>query len=161
VNKDSDPEPTSFERKSLLESGIPGDRLNLTGRLLTISGKPVSGALLDFWQVDGNGVYGNIGYKLRGHQYTDTQGRYQLETVIPGYLAGPYQACPRQSTGSLRSGADHPALRPQRGWQPERPSFQYEASGILEQERWCQQSYLQLRPGYESVIWLKLPRGLL
>jgi protocatechuate 3,4-dioxygenase beta subunit len=79
VNEDSDPEPTtaviegpyfkpgSPERKSLLEPGIPGNRLNLTGHVLTMSDNPEPGALLDFWQADGNGAYDNIGYKLRGH----------------------------------------------------------------------------------------------
>lgn len=100
VDGNSDPEPTpsvtegpyfkpgSPERKSLLEPGVVGDRLNLTGRVLTRSGKPVAGALLDFWQADGNGRYDNVGYMLRGHQLTDEQGRYWLETVIPGIYPG-------------------------------------------------------------------------
>ncbi|HSD56866.1 MAG TPA: hypothetical protein VLB04_01690, partial [Methanotrichaceae archaeon] len=48
----------------------------------------IAGALLDFWQADGNGRYDNVDYKLRGHQLTDDQGRYQLETVIPGNYGG-------------------------------------------------------------------------
>jgi protocatechuate 3,4-dioxygenase beta subunit len=99
-NENEDPEPTpsvtegpyfkpgSPERKSLLEPGVVGDRLNLTGRVLTRSGKPIAGALLDFWQADGNGRYDNAGYKLRGHQLTDDQGRYYLETVVPGNYGG-------------------------------------------------------------------------
>ncbi len=78
----------SPERKSLIEPGVVGDRLNLTGRVLTRSGKPVAGVLLDFWQADGNGRYDNAGYMLRGHQFTDDQGRYQLETVLPGNYGG-------------------------------------------------------------------------
>ena len=80
--------PNSPERKSLLEPGVVGERLNLTGRVLTKSGKLISGALLDFWQADGNGRYDNVDYKLRGHQFTDDLGRYQLETVIPGEYSG-------------------------------------------------------------------------
>lgn len=99
-DENGDPEPTpsategpyfksgSPERTSLLEPGVVGDRLNLTGRVLTRSGKPVAGALLDFWQADGNGRYDNVGYGLRGHQLTDDQGRYHLETVIPGNYGG-------------------------------------------------------------------------
>gem|GEM_PF-1632762 len=98
--ENEDPEPTpsvtegpyfksgSPERKSLIEPGVVGDRLNLTGRVLTRSGKPVAGVLLDFWQADGNGRYDNVGYILRGHQLTDDQGRYQLETVLPGNYGG-------------------------------------------------------------------------
>lgn len=100
IDGNSDPEPTpsategpyfkpgSPERKSLLEPGVVGDRLNLTGRVLTRSSKPVAGSLLDFWQADGNGRYDNVGYMLRGHQFTDEQGRYRLETVVPGIYPG-------------------------------------------------------------------------
>ena len=37
---------------------------------------------------DANGVYDNSGYTLRGHQFTDANGRYQLTTVVPGIYTG-------------------------------------------------------------------------
>lgn len=80
--------PGSPERKSLMEPGMKGSRLNLTGRVLTTSGRPIANALLDFWQADASGVYDNSGYRLWGHQFTDSLGRYQLETVIPGIYVG-------------------------------------------------------------------------
>jgi protocatechuate 3,4-dioxygenase beta subunit len=52
--------------------------------VLTRSCQPIVGAVLDFWQADGNGVYDSTGYRLQGHQSTDALGRYRLETVIPG-----------------------------------------------------------------------------
>ena len=33
-------------------------------------------------------MYDNSGFTLRGHQLTDSQGRYFLETVIPGEYPG-------------------------------------------------------------------------
>jgi protocatechuate 3,4-dioxygenase beta subunit len=45
---------------------------------------PIPNAWLDFWQADNNGDYDNAGYTLRGHQYSDEQGRYYLETILPG-----------------------------------------------------------------------------
>ena len=68
--------------------GVPGQKLILTGRVIDLQGRPVVGAWLDFWQADGNGVYDNAGYVLRGHQYTDDLGDYKLETVVPGGYAG-------------------------------------------------------------------------
>ena len=65
-----------------------GERLIVTGYVLDQDCKPVAGALLDFWQADGEGVYDNEGYRLRGRQYTDAEGRYRLETVIPGEYPG-------------------------------------------------------------------------
>jgi protocatechuate 3,4-dioxygenase beta subunit len=44
--------------------------------------------LLDFWQADSNGTYDNAGFRLRGHLYTDKQGRYRLETIVPGPYPG-------------------------------------------------------------------------
>jgi len=80
--------PNSPERASLLESGITGTRLTIAGLVLGTSCQPISRALVDFWQCDGAGVYDNTGYKLRGHQFTDAQGRYHLTTIVPGVYAG-------------------------------------------------------------------------
>lgn len=78
----------SPERASLLEPGIPGERLVITGYVLTPDCQPIANALLDFWQADGQGVYDNAGYRLRGHLFTDQAGRYQIETVVPGEYPG-------------------------------------------------------------------------
>jgi protocatechuate 3,4-dioxygenase beta subunit len=78
----------SPERTSLIEASTQGTKLTLTGYVLTADCKPIAGALLEFWQADAQGVYDNAGYKLRGHQYTDANGRYQLETIIPGLYPG-------------------------------------------------------------------------
>jgi protocatechuate 3,4-dioxygenase beta subunit len=80
--------PNTPERSSLLEAGIPGVRLLLTGYVLSPDCEPIPGARLDFWQADGEGVYDNVGYQLRGHQYSDEMGRYRLETVYPGEYPG-------------------------------------------------------------------------
>lgn len=78
----------SPERSSLLDAGVTGTKLVLTGYVLTTDCQPVAHALLDFWQADAQGQYDNSGYTLRGHQYTDASGRYTLETIIPGLYPG-------------------------------------------------------------------------
>lgn len=78
----------SPERRSLLEPGMTGTRLVIAGYVLSADCRPVAGALLDFWQADAQGAYDNAGYRLRGHQFTDAQGRYMLETVVPGEYPG-------------------------------------------------------------------------
>ena len=80
--------PRSPERKSLLEPGVQGSRVVLEGLVRSTKCKPISGALVDFWQADGNGAYDNAGYRLRGHQFTDGAGRYRLDTVVPGVYPG-------------------------------------------------------------------------
>lgn len=80
--------PRSPERRSLIEPGIQGTRIVLDGRVLSTRCKPVEKALVDFWQADASGEYDNAGYKLRGHQFTDSAGKYRLETIVPGLYPG-------------------------------------------------------------------------
>jgi protocatechuate 3,4-dioxygenase beta subunit len=78
----------SPERANLYEEGMGGTKLTLTGYVLTRACRPVADAVLDFWQADATGNYDNSGYRLRGRQSTDAQGRYRLDTVIPGLYPG-------------------------------------------------------------------------
>jgi protocatechuate 3,4-dioxygenase beta subunit len=80
--------PDSPERKSLLEPGVEGTALVVAGTVLATDCTPISGALLDFWHADAGGEYDNEGYRLRGHQFADAQGRYRLETIEPGLYTG-------------------------------------------------------------------------
>jgi protocatechuate 3,4-dioxygenase beta subunit len=80
--------PDSPERQSLLEEGMPGTELLLTGYVYTTACQPVEGALIDFWQANDAGEYDNAGYTLRGHQFTDEDGRYELTTIVPGLYPG-------------------------------------------------------------------------
>ena len=80
--KASSPERTD------IRAGAGGTRLLLTGAVVTTDCKPVARALVDFWQCDAAGAYDNSGFAFRGHQFTDAQGRYQLDTVVPGLYAG-------------------------------------------------------------------------
>lgn len=80
--------PDSPERSSLREPDIAGTKLTLAGFVYTTDCQPLPGALLDFWQADDAGVYDNEGYRLRGHQLTDDDGRFALETILPGLYSG-------------------------------------------------------------------------
>jgi protocatechuate 3,4-dioxygenase beta subunit len=80
--------PNTPERTSFLEEGITGMNLLLNGFVLRTDCAPIARALVDFWHCDDAGVYDNAGYRLRGHQFTDEQGRYQLATIVPGLYPG-------------------------------------------------------------------------
>lgn len=80
--------PNSPERTSLLEDGLPGRPLTVTGYVYSSGCEPVERAQIEFWQADNAGVYDNEGYHLRGHQFTDKEGRYELRTIVPGIYTG-------------------------------------------------------------------------
>lgn len=77
----------SPETGNLVASTTPGERLVLTGRVFR-GCQPAPGVKLDFWQADAVGRYDRRGFSLRGHQFTDADGRYALVTVMPGYYPG-------------------------------------------------------------------------
>ncbi|GAB3492928.1 dioxygenase [Amycolatopsis cihanbeyliensis] len=79
----------SPERASLLEPGMNGTVLTVSGQVFAArSCRPIANALLDFWQCDTRGVYDNWGYRLRGHQFTNANGEFQLTTIWPGLYTG-------------------------------------------------------------------------
>ncbi len=80
--------PNTPERASLLEPGMPGTQLVVSGRVVDTQGTPIDKALIDFWHCDNAGQYDNAGNTLRGHQFTDASGQWQLTTIVPGLYPG-------------------------------------------------------------------------
>jgi len=81
----------SPEKPSLIEPGMSGTPLLISGYVMTEDCKWIPGAKLEFWQADANGEYDLGGYRLRGHVFTDENGRYQIQTILPA----PYETRPR------------------------------------------------------------------
>jgi protocatechuate 3,4-dioxygenase beta subunit len=71
------------ERTALVEPGMKGTRLTITGRVLNTQCRPLAYAVLDVWHCDADGVYDNKGYTLRGKIHADKNGRYELRTIVP------------------------------------------------------------------------------
>lgn len=80
--------PSSPAKNNFRESGVTGTPAKLTGFVLDRKGKPVPNALLDFWHADADGEYDFKGFRCRGHQFSGSDGKYALETVIPGLYPG-------------------------------------------------------------------------
>lgn len=75
--------PKSPRRRDLRARSHGGRELVVRGRVLDASGRPLAGAVLDIWQTDAQGAYDVQGYGYRGHQFSDSDGRYELITVRP------------------------------------------------------------------------------
>ncbi len=80
--------PRSPRKMNFRESDGTISLLVVTGQVLSVRCKPVANALLDFWHADELGDYDNKGYRYRGHQFTDAQGRWRLETIVPAEYPG-------------------------------------------------------------------------
>lgn len=63
------------------QPGDPGQRMNIRGRVTSLSGAPVPGATIYIRQANGDGVYTQ---RYSGSLTTDEQGRYQFASVVPG-----------------------------------------------------------------------------
>lgn len=80
--------PGSPRRGRLREPSGRGTPLVVRGRVLSPAGAPLANVKLDFWHTDAAGRYDNDGFRFRGHQYSDADGRYRLETIVPGAYPG-------------------------------------------------------------------------
>jgi protocatechuate 3,4-dioxygenase beta subunit len=80
--------PSSPERADLIEAGTAGQPIDLVGFVLTRGCKPVGGAIVDLWHADNAGDYDNSGFRFRGHQRVDAQGRFRFRTIVPGAYEG-------------------------------------------------------------------------
>jgi protocatechuate 3,4-dioxygenase beta subunit len=80
--------PNSPLKNDFREAGVNGEPIELHGLVLDRKGKSIPGVLLDFWHADGDGKYDFETFRCRGHQFTDAQGSYHLQTVVPGFYPG-------------------------------------------------------------------------
>lgn len=82
------PGTPSFPNGANLATGLPGDPTLVTGRVLTVEGKPIPDAQLDIWHADSEGFYDVQrpeleSTRLRGKFHTDAQGKFWFWTSKP------------------------------------------------------------------------------
>lgn len=76
--------------ESLAPAGVPGERVQIRGRVLDGDGKPVNDALVEIWQADSRGKYGaSKRFRGFGRSATDDAGAFRFSTIKPGRVTGP------------------------------------------------------------------------
>jgi protocatechuate 3,4-dioxygenase, alpha subunit len=85
-------------RADLTFPGISGKAITLSGQVLDGDGKPVSDAVLEFWQADAKGNFseekcevsdaGSEKFTGFARIPTDDAGKFELRTIQPGRVAG-------------------------------------------------------------------------
>ncbi|HEY2822552.1 MAG TPA: protocatechuate 3,4-dioxygenase subunit alpha [Candidatus Acidoferrum sp.] len=86
-------------REDLAGAGVPGERIEITGRVLDADGNTVPDAVLELWQANSHGKYAHpedeqnkpldAGFSGFGRIATDDQGRFRFTTVKPGQVPAP------------------------------------------------------------------------
>jgi protocatechuate 3,4-dioxygenase, beta subunit len=76
-----------------------GQVTHVSGRILDPAGRPLSGAVVEIWQCDANGIYRHprdggagrsrdLGFQGRGRVTSDATGRYAFRTIRPVAYSG-------------------------------------------------------------------------
>lgn len=77
--------------ENLFPDSAEGRRIRLGGIVTDYKGQPVPDALIEFWQADALGKFDTARTKASGgfgRVPTDERGRYAINTVFPGQVAG-------------------------------------------------------------------------
>ncbi|OED00731.1 intradiol ring-cleavage dioxygenase [Rhizobium sp. YK2] len=80
--------PNSPLKRDLYPDSPRGERITVAGFVFDTRCRPLSGSLVEIWQADEKGDYDSAGFRLRGHQFTDTQGRWWFNTIVPALYPG-------------------------------------------------------------------------
>jgi catechol 1,2-dioxygenase len=93
----------------------PGDVLIFSGKVRSIDGQPLGGALLDLWQSDAEGAYSHFNipqseapWNLRARVTAGPKGEFEVQTWMPS----PYQVPKSGPTGALLAGTGRHPWRP-------------------------------------------------
>jgi catechol 1,2-dioxygenase len=84
-------QPVRLNGSCIAADGTPGQRLTVTGRVLSLDGTPLAGARVETWQASPAGLYENQDesqqdMNLRARFETDGEGRFSFTSVRPaGY----------------------------------------------------------------------------
>jgi protocatechuate 3,4-dioxygenase beta subunit len=80
--------PSAPLRRDLAVDAPRGERMTIGGLVLDPACRPVPKARVQIWHADASGAYDNKGYRLRGYQYADDDGRWWFSTIVPAAYPG-------------------------------------------------------------------------
>jgi catechol 1,2-dioxygenase len=91
----------------------PGEAMFVSGTVSALDGSPLAGAMLDVWQANGAGEYSHFhpgvpDFNLRGRFTTDSEGRFEVRTVLPAAYEIPKEG----PTGRLLNALGRQFFRP-------------------------------------------------
>jgi len=86
-------------RDQIATLDVPGERVEISGRILDGDGVPVPDGIVEIWQANAQGKYAHpedtqvkaleAGFRGYGRVPTDGEGRFHFSTIKPGRVPGP------------------------------------------------------------------------
>ncbi|MFI0845072.1 intradiol ring-cleavage dioxygenase [Mesorhizobium sp. IMUNJ 23232] len=80
--------PNAPLRHELFNDAPAGESITLAGLVLDPDCQPIANSLVEIWHADETGKYDTSGFNLRGHQFTDENGRWWFSTIVPALYPG-------------------------------------------------------------------------
>ncbi|MDK1377573.1 MULTISPECIES: intradiol ring-cleavage dioxygenase [unclassified Sinorhizobium] len=80
--------PDAPLRHELFADSPDGERITLAGYVLDADCRPLANSLVEIWHADDTGAYDTRGFRLRAHQFTDSNGRWWFATIVPARYTG-------------------------------------------------------------------------
>ena len=80
--------PNAPLKQDLFLDAPGGTPFTIAGYVVDDRCRPLSRSLIEIWHADENGDYDHQGFRLRGHQFADEQGRWWFNTVMPALYSG-------------------------------------------------------------------------
>ena len=80
---------TRMTIENLAPAGVAGERVSIEGRVIDGDGKPVNDALVEIWQANAKGEYGQKDFRGFGRSPTDDDGKFRFHTIKPGRVSAP------------------------------------------------------------------------
>lgn len=80
--------PSTPLNRDLFPASPSGKRITVAGFVIDNRCRPLPGSVVEIWHADENGEYDQDGFRLRGHQFADAQGRWWFHTIVPALYPG-------------------------------------------------------------------------
>ena len=85
----ADIEGPFFRAGAPMQRALGAATLHLHGVVMDRRCQPIRGARIELWQADAHGRYDLEGFRFRTRVSTDAEGRWSVDTIVPGrYLNG-------------------------------------------------------------------------
>jgi protocatechuate 3,4-dioxygenase beta subunit len=75
--------PNAPLKQNLVADAPRGEKMTIGGFVLDTACRPLPKTIVQVWHADETGAYDTAGYRLRGYQFTDRDGRWRFSTIVP------------------------------------------------------------------------------